>query len=83
MTTKNETTIGMLELTNAMKDLEVQVSEGIPLEYKTIETLRGGTWLMTKHFGFAQPRCEHGHTNYYSDYMFKEDLPKEKKEKVN
>ena len=29
-----------LELINAMKDLDNQVSEGVPLEYNTIEKIR-------------------------------------------
>mgnify|MGYP003146104859 FL=1 len=72
-----------LELINAMKDLDNQVSEGVPLEYNTIEKIRHSSWLLSKVFDFAQPRCENGHTNHYSDYIFSEDVPKEKKDKVN
>tara|TARA_R100001594_G_scaffold2022_1_gene8303 strand:- start:1008 stop:1286 length:279 start_codon:yes stop_codon:yes gene_type:complete len=72
-----------LELINAMKDLDNQISEGVPLEYNTIEKIRHSSWILSKVFNFAQPRCEHGHTNHYSDYIFSEDVPRENKRKDN
>ena len=74
---------GMLKLLNAVKDLDTQMSEGVPLEYSTLETIRSGEWLLSKVFNFKQPLCEHGHVNRWADYRFAEDVPKEKKEKVN
>ena len=74
---------GMLKLLNAVKDLDTQMTEGVPLEYSTLETIRGGEWLLGNVFNFKQPKCEHGHVNHWSEYRFAEDVPEEKKEKVN
>ena len=74
---------GMLKLLNAVKDLDTQMSEGVPLEYSTLETIRSGEWLLSNVFNFKQPLCEHGHVNRWSEYRFAEDVPEEKKEKVN
>ena len=72
-----------LELINAMKDLDNQVSEGVPLEYNTIEKIRHSSWLISKVFDFAQPKSDNGYTNHYSDYIFSEDVPREDKRKDN
>ena len=74
---------GMLKLLNAVKDLDTQMTEGVPLEYSTLETIRSGEWLLSNVFNFKQPLCEHGHVNRWSEYRFAEDVPEEKKEKVN
>ena len=71
---------GMLKLLNAVKDLDTQMTEGVPLEYSTLETIRSGEWLLSNVFNFKQPKCEHGYANHWSEYRFAEDLPEEKKE---
>jgi len=36
-------------------------------------------WKLTEHYDFEQPKCDHGHRDWWTDYELIEDLPKGKK----
>ena len=65
----------ILDLVNTMRELDRHVSEGIPLEYNTIDKLRC-SYPLQKIFNFTQP--ENCDSPYYTDLIMEETNAKQK-----
>ena len=65
----------ILDLVNTMRELDRHVSEGIPLEYHTIDKLRC-SYPLQKIFKFTQP--ENCDSPYYTDLIMEETNAKQK-----
>ena len=59
----------ILDLANTMRELDRHVSEGIPLEYNTIDKLRC-PYILQKIFKFTHP--ENCDSPYYTDLIMEE-----------
>ena len=68
----------LLNGVNSLKDLRNTATELCPIEYNTLCELDGLLHLLVELGGFDKEKCEHGHGDWYSDYDYKELLPKVK-----
>ena len=83
MTTKNITIenkdrLELLRLTNMLREFNCNTSEKIPIEYNHVCEMETLMFQLARLLEFDKT-CH----NWYQDYDLKENLPKEKKEKVN
>ena len=83
MTTKNITIenkdrLELLRLTNILRDFNCNTSEKIPIEYNHVCEMEALMFQLARVLEFDKESH-----NWYQDYDLKENLPKEKKEKVN
>ena len=69
----------MLPYANLLKEIRNNTSEHCPITYDQVCQLAEMLWILTKHYEFDQPKCGHGHRDWWTDYELIEDLPKEKK----
>tara|TARA_R100001224_G_C3942171_1_gene122703 strand:- start:321 stop:557 length:237 start_codon:yes stop_codon:yes gene_type:complete len=65
----------ILDLVNTMRELGRQVTEGLPLEYNTIDKLRC-PYILQKIFKFTEP--ENCDSPYYTDLIMEETNAKQK-----
>ena len=60
----------LLEIVNAIKNLNRTTDEKADITYKEICDLDGADhWLASK-LCMSQPDCEHGHRNMWADYSY-------------
>ena len=62
----------LLQIVNAIKDLNRSTDDKTPISYNEVCALDGvDNWLARK-FGMVQPVCEHGSRNFYADYSYEQ-----------
>ena len=69
----------MLKYANVLKEIRNNTSEHCPITYDQVCQLAEMLWKLADHYDFEQPKCDHGHRDWWTDYELIEDLPNNKK----